>query len=79
MGNDTWNQAAAAIEDDYKEKTAGDGTNHLAYVGYQIHSAAVEQVQYMTQTKSNAGYYNRLIDIFFCKCSYCRNTVQRTV
>ena len=54
MDEDAGKQAAAAIKDCDQQESNRDGKNDLAQVIDQIHTAAVEQVDDMSNAKSYA-------------------------
>ena len=53
MDEDAGNQAAAAIKDRDQQEAHRDGKNNLAQVVEQIHTAAVEQVDDMSDAEGH--------------------------
>ena len=66
MDEDAGEQAAAAIKDCDQQESNRDGKNDLAQVIDQIHAAAVEQIDNMSNAKSYTGNNNGGLDIAFC-------------
>ena len=66
MDEDAGEQAAAAVKDRDQQKTDRDGKNDLAQVIDQSHTAAVEQVDDMSDAESHTGDNNGGLDIVFC-------------
>ena len=66
MDEDAGEQAAAAVKDRDQQKTDRDGKNDLAQVIDQSHTAAVEQVDDMSDAESHTGDNNGGFDIILC-------------
>ena len=66
MDDDTWDKAPAAIKNRDQQKTDCDGKDDLAQIVYQIHTAAVEQINDMSDTESHTGNHNGRFDIILC-------------
>lgn len=66
VDEDAGKQAAAAIKDCDQQESNRDGKNDLAQVIDQIHTAAIEQVNDMSDTKSHTGDNNGGFDIILC-------------
>ena len=66
MDEDAGKQAAAAIKDCDQQESNHDGKNDLAQVIDQSHTAAVEQVDDMSDAESHTGDNNGGFDIILC-------------
>ena len=66
MDEDAGEQAAATIKDCDQQETDCDCKDDLAQVIDQIHTATVEQVDDMSDTKSHTGDNNGGFDIILC-------------
>ena len=66
MDEDAGKQAAAAIKDCDQQESNRDGKNDLAQVIDKSHTAAVEQVDDMSDAESHTGDNNGGFDIILC-------------
>ena len=66
MDEDAGEQAAAAIKDCDQQEADCNRKDNLAQVVDQIHTAAVEQVDDMSDAKSHTGDNNGGFDIVLC-------------
>ena len=62
MGDDTRPQGAAAVEKDDVQETDKNGEEDLHQIFRHTHTAAVEQIDDMSQTKGDAGHHHRPLD-----------------
>lgn len=66
MDDDAWYQAPAAIKDRDQQEADRDGKDDLAQIADQVHSAAVKEVDDMSNAESHAGDDDRRPDIILC-------------
>ena len=66
VNNNAREQTSTAIKDRDQQEADCNRKNDLAQVTHQIHAAAVEQVDDMSDAESHAGNHNGGFDIILC-------------